>query len=52
MRNYRPEKRGIIAAILFFLIASVIGICGMYYTLLESSRILGRDLVHSYVQDE
>ncbi len=52
MRNYRPEKRGIIAAILFFLIASVIGICGMYYTLLESARILGRDLVHSYVQDE
>ncbi len=52
MRKYRPEKHGIIAAVLFFLITSVIGICGMHYTLLESARILGRDLVHSYVQDE
>lgn len=46
------KNRNIAIVILLFLAMAVIGICGMYYTLLESARVLGRGLAHSFVQDE
>lgn len=52
IRSIRLKNRGIVAIILLFVVTAIIGICGMYYTLLESARILGRDLVRSYIQDE
>ncbi len=51
-RTFLLKNRGIAAVMLLFVSTAVIGICGMYYTLLESARVLGRDLAHSFVQDE
>ncbi len=51
-RNIHLKNRGIAVVMLLFTVTAVIGICGMYYTLLDSARVLGRDLTHSFVQDE
>ncbi len=52
MRQLGRKNRIMAGAALLFVVMAVIGICGMYSTLLESARVLGRDLVHSFAQDE
>lgn len=52
VRTSLLKNRGIVTVMLLFASTAIIGICGMYYTLLDSARVLGRDLAHSFVQDE
>lgn len=52
MGKFRLENRAVAVIVVLFLTTAIIGVCGMHYSLLDSARVLGRDLVGSYIRDE